>query len=167
MIIYLVRARIALIVRSLYAEAITLLSPSWEGLGVGSPIASTNRPMKQQIVPYDSRLVERARQLRKNMTPGERKLWQHLRNRQMMGYKFERQRPIDRFIVDFYCRDLMLAIEIDGSSHDSDGARQRDRERQARLEGLGVCLLRFQEREVMQEMDGVLVAIENWLARSA
>jgi len=53
------------------------------------------------------------------MPPGEVTLWKHLKGKQMCGYDFDRQRPIDRFIVDFYCQELMLAIEIDGSSHDS------------------------------------------------
>ena len=67
---------------------------------------------------------------------------------------FDRQRPIDQFIVDFYCKKLMLAIEIDGSSHDSSEAQKRDAERQGRLESLGVRFLRFREEEVCGEVGG-------------
>lgn len=81
----------------------------------------------------------------------------------MCGYDFDRQRPIDQFIVDFYCKRLMLAIEIDGSSHDSQERQHRDGERQARLESLGVRFLRFREEEVCREIEGVLRVIEEWV----
>ena len=119
--------------------------------------------MKTRIIPYNPILKERARQLRQNMTPGEIALWKHLKGKQMCGYDFDRQRPIDEFIVDFYCKQLMLAIEIDGSSHDSEEAQQRDAERQARLESLGVRFLRFREEDVCREVEGVLEAIEDWV----
>ena len=119
--------------------------------------------MPLKIIPYNPILKERARQLRQNMTPGEVKLWQHLKGKQMCGYDFDRQRPIDQYIVDFYCKRLMLAIEIDGSSHDSQERQHRDEERQARLESLGVRFLRFREEEVCREIEGVLRVIEEWI----
>ncbi len=119
--------------------------------------------MAVKIIPYNPILKERARELRKNMTPGEVTLWKHLKGKQMCGYDFDRQRPIDQFIVDFYCKKLMLAIEIDGSSHDSPEAQQRDAERQRRLESLGVRFLRFREEEVCGEVEGVLRVIEEWI----
>jgi len=82
--------------------------------------------MAAHFIPYQPHLKELARQLRQNMTPGEVILWQHLKQKQMCGYDFDRQRPIDAYIVDFYCKPLMLAIEIDGSSHDSETAQQND-----------------------------------------
>lgn len=118
--------------------------------------------MPVKIIPYNPILKERARQLRKNMTPGEVTLWKYLKGKQMCGYDFDRQRPIDQFIVDFYCKKLMLAIEIDGSSHDSP-AQKRDQIRQGRLESLGVRFLRFREEEVRREVEGVLKVIENWI----
>lgn len=121
--------------------------------------------MAVKIIPYNPILKERARELRKNMTPGEVTLWKHLKGKQMCGYDFDRQRPIDRFIVDFYCKKLMLAIEIDGSSHDSPAAQKRDAERQGRLESLGVRFLRFTEEEVCREVEGVLRVIEDWIKR--
>ncbi len=119
--------------------------------------------MRRTILPYDRRLKEKARQLRKNMTRGEVTLWKHLKGKQMCGYDFDRQRPIDRFIVDFYCKDLMLAIEIDGSSHHSEAAQQRDRDRQSRLEALGVRFLRFSESDACFRTQEVLTAIEAWI----
>ncbi|NEO95076.1 MAG: endonuclease domain-containing protein [Moorea sp. SIO3G5] len=119
--------------------------------------------MKTKIIPYNPLLKERAKQLRQNMTPGEMTLWKHLKGKQMCGYDFDRQRAIDQFIVDFYCKKLMLAIEIDGSSHDSEEAQERDAERQARLESLGVRFLRFQEEEVCGQVEGVLRVIEGWI----
>ncbi len=119
--------------------------------------------MAIKIIPYNPILKERARELRKNMTPGEATLWKHLKGKQMCGHDFDRQRPIDRFIVDFYCKKLMLAIEVDGYSHDSPEAQEQDAERQKRLESLGVRFLRFQEEEVCGEVEGVLSVISDWI----
>ena len=101
--------------------------------------------------------------LRKNMMLGEILLWKKLRNKQMMGYDFDRQRPIDEYIVDFYCKDLMSAIEVDGGSHDHEEVYERDVKRQQRLESLGVCFLRFREKTVREDMLSVCMAIEGWI----
>lgn len=119
--------------------------------------------MALRIIPYKPHLKELARKLRQNMTLGEVILWKHLKGKQMLGYDFDHQRPIDRFIVDFYCKRLRLAIEIDGSSHDSEEAQVKDQERQARLESLGVRFLRFREAEVRYETAMVLQVIEEWI----
>ncbi|MCB0834158.1 MAG: endonuclease domain-containing protein [Bacteroidetes bacterium] len=104
-----------------------------------------------------------ARKLRQSTTYSERLLWRGLRRKQILGYDFDRQRPIDRFVVDFYCKDLKLAIEIDGISHAGDEAQTKDRERQARLEELGVRFLRFADDEVRENADGVLESIRQWI----
>jgi len=90
------------------------------------------------------------------MTFAEITLWQFLKSKQMLGYDFDRQRPIDEYIVDFYCKDLMFAIEIDGASHNWRGAGEKDRQRQNRLESLGVRFLRFTEQDVIQQTDAIL-----------
>jgi very-short-patch-repair endonuclease len=119
-----------------------------------------------RIIPYDPRLKMLARHLRKNLTPSEKRLWQHLRRKQRRGYSFYRQRPIDHYIVDFYCPDLMMAIEVDGSSHD--GPRyQGDVTRQQRLEELEVRVLRFSDQEVMRDLKNVLLAIDGWIEDEA
>jgi len=81
----------------------------------------------------------------------------------MRGYDFDRQRPLSNYIVDFYCKDLMLAIEIDGISHDVEQAYDKDMERQQKLEELGVSFLRFDDREVKNDMENVLREIEGWI----
>ena len=79
----------------------------------------------------------------------------------MHGFDFDRQRPIDNYIVDFYCKELMLAIEVDGNSHDN--KYEEDQVRQKRLESLGVHFLRFDDIDVKKDMDNVLREIENWV----
>ncbi len=118
---------------------------------------------RREVIEYAGYLKELARKLRNNMTLGEVLLWQRLKRKQMRGYDFDRQRPIDRYIIDFYCKDLKLAIEIDGSSHDGEAAKVNDRIRQERLESLGVRFLRFSDTDVKQNMDMVLNAIEHWI----
>ncbi len=97
------------------------------------------------------------------MTLSEVLLWNELKQKKMQGYDFDRQRPIDNYIVDFYCKDLMLAIEIDGSSHDGEEAQIYDQKRQKRLEHLGVRFLRFDDLAVKKDMNNVLRAIEGWI----
>ena len=95
------------------------------------------------------------------MTLGEVILWQHIRRRQIKGYQFLRQKPIANYIVDFYCKELKLAIEIDGESHV--GREKKDRERQRRIEAMGVRFLRFQDSDVKNDVGEVLSAIEHWI----
>ena len=118
---------------------------------------------RREIIGYEGYLKELARKLRQNMTLGEVLLWQRLKRKQMRGYDFDRQRPIDRYIVDFYCKDLKLAIEIDGSSHDGEEAKVNDDIRQRRLESLGVRFLRFTDADVKRNMEMVVDSIEQWI----
>jgi very-short-patch-repair endonuclease len=120
--------------------------------------------MRRKIIPYNPKLKELARRFRNNPTEGERKLWQHLKGKQMLGYDFDRQKPLDQFIVDFFCYDLMLAIEINGDFHfDEQGRVERDKKRQQRVEKLGIRFLRFSDDDVTLNIDGVLEVIENWI----
>ncbi len=91
---------------------------------------------RNRIIRYDPRLKEVARALRKNPTFGEKVLWQAIRRKQL-GYEFHRQVSIDRYVVDFYCHELQLAIEIDGITHATPVARLKDEKRRSRLEKLG------------------------------
>jgi very-short-patch-repair endonuclease len=122
---------------------------------------------RREIIDYERYLKELARKLRQNMTLGEVLLWQRLKRNQMGGYDFDRQRPIDRYIVDFYCKDLKLAIEIDGSSHDGEEAKVNDEIRQERLESLGVRFLRFTDTDVKRNMEMVVDSIELWVDESS
>jgi len=118
--------------------------------------------LRNIIIPYEPALKERARELRKNATVSERILWQAIRGKRL-GVEFHRQVPLDKFIVDFYCHELMLAIEIDGVTHGSEEAREKDLTRQAKLESIGVSFLRFYDGDVKDNLQGVLAEIENWV----
>jgi len=85
----------------------------------------------------------------------------------MLGYDFHRQKPLDQFIVDFYCNELNLAIEIDGGSHESNKAQEKDVARQKRLESLGVKFLRFKESDLRKNTRAVLKTIEEWIKMQA
>ncbi len=98
-----------------------------------------------------------AREMRKNPTPAEEKLWQRLRRKQMLGYKFRRQHALERFIVDFYCHDAGLVIEVDGPIHQY--TPEEDAIRQEFLESLGLRVLRFTNEQVERDIEGVLAAI--------
>lgn len=119
--------------------------------------------MKRKIIQYDPNLKTLARKLRQNMTFSEVKLWNELKSGQMMGYDFDRQRPIDIYIVDFYCKDLFLVIEIDGLTHNDEAVQIKDEVRQQELETLGVKFLRFDALKVVHDMQNVLRAIEHWI----
>src|SRR5574341_410787 len=99
---------------------------------------------------------EKRRALRKNMPPAEVMLWSKLRGKSLKGCKFRRQYSIGTYIVDFYCPQLKLAIEIDGESHFVEGADAYDRERQAIIESTGVSFLRFTNRDVYERLEGVM-----------
>jgi very-short-patch-repair endonuclease len=118
---------------------------------------------KPQIIPYNPKLKELARELRNNSTQSEIKLWQFLRNKQMHGYDFHRQKPIDNFILDFYCHELMLGIELDGYSHTLEEVYEKDLVKQKKLNELGIHILRFDDREVMDDIDNVLRTIEGYI----
>ncbi|TVR81096.1 MAG: DUF559 domain-containing protein, partial [Chitinophagaceae bacterium] len=118
---------------------------------------------RRKILPYNPKLKELARKLRKNMTLSEVLLWNELKQKKMLGIDFDRQCPIDEYIVDFYCKDLMLAVEIDGNSHDYEEVAKKDKRRQQRLESMGVRFLRFDDIEVKKNMRNVLLSIQYWI----
>ncbi|MGK2863572.1 MAG: endonuclease domain-containing protein [Chitinophagaceae bacterium] len=99
--------------------------------------------MKRKIIPYNPKLKDLAKKLRRTMTFSEVKLWNELKNGQMMGYDFDRQRPIGNYIVDFFCKDLQLALEIGGITHDDEKQMMQDELRQEEIEILGIRILRF------------------------
>jgi len=112
-------------------------------------------------LPYNSNLVARAKELRKNMTPAEKKLWYgYLRK---FPFRVLRQKPIDNFIVDFYCATLKLVIEVDGDSHYTNEGRDYDRERTQILEGYGLKVMRFRNDEVLNEWEVVYQRIGEML----
>jgi len=102
---------------------------------------------------------DKRRALRKNMPPAEVILWSKLRGKNVKGYKFRRQYSVGTYIVDFYCAELKLAIEIDGESHFIEGSEDRDRQRQEFIESAGIRFLRFTNTDVYERLDGVLETI--------
>ena len=119
--------------------------------------------MKRLIIPYNSKLKPLAVKLRQRMTFSEVKLWNELKNGKMMCYDFDRQRMIGNYIVDFYCEDLQLAIEIDGITHTEETAVLKDKLRQEELEILGVRFLRFDAMLVVNKVEATVKDITQWI----
>lgn len=116
---------------------------------------------RRKIIPYNPKLKEYARKLRNNSTFTEIQLWNYLKKKQLRGYDFDRQKPIDNYIVDFYCKDLMLAIEVDGESHY--GNTDKDKKKDKRLNELGIAVLRFDDLDIVYKLDKVIEKIEKWI----
>jgi len=114
-----------------------------------------------KIIPYNPVLSDLARNLRKESTLSEILLWKEIKTKQILGYQFHRQVPIDNYITDFFCHELFLAIEIDGISHAL--KETYDEKRQQRLESLGVRFLRFDDLEVKFQIESVLSRIKEWI----
>ncbi|MBD3762047.1 endonuclease domain-containing protein [Rhizorhabdus sp.] len=118
------------------------------GVGGGPP---TFRP----------RATSLAKKLRNNATDVERKLWQHLRNSQLKGFKFSRQMPVAGFVCDFLCRSARLVIELDGGQHDTQ--TDEDETRTRRIEAEGYRVIRFRNNDVNDGIEGVLLRISEAL----
>jgi very-short-patch-repair endonuclease len=104
-------------------------------------------------------LIEFARHLRQTSTDAESLLWSCLRDRRMNGRKFRRQHPVQPYILDFFCPDLQLGLELDGSQHRTEEGQKRDAVRAAFLSRKGIQLLRFTNHDVLTNLDGVLLRI--------
>jgi very-short-patch-repair endonuclease len=111
------------------------------------------------LLNYNANLKDKARQLRKNLTDSETALWSHLRNKQILGIQFYRQKPIGEYIVNFFAPIAKLVVEVDGSQHMVGDHVQKDRIRSGYLASLGLKVLRFNSREVLKESDAVVEAI--------
>jgi len=118
--------------------------------------------LMRKIIPYTPDLVPFAKKLRNNMTMGEISLWRELKNKKL-GVRFSRQIPIDNYIVDFYCKELQLALEVDGSVHFIEGQQEKDTIRQNRLEYLGVRFIRFSDSDVKDNLNEVLEEIKKMI----
>ena len=113
---------------------------------------------------YNANLKDKARQLRKNLTDSEKALWSRLRNKQLLGIQFYRQKPIGEHIVDFFAPRVKLVVEVDGSQHTLGDHVKKDRFRDGNLASLGLKVLRFNSREVLKESDAVVEAIYRMIA---
>jgi len=108
------------------------------------------------MLQYNKELKAISRTLRKNMTGAERLLWSKIRNRQLKGYQFYRQKIVGDYIVDFYCPKALLIIEVDGSQHYSSEGIRKDKIRDGYMDSLGLRVLRFSDRDVFTNMEGVI-----------
>jgi very-short-patch-repair endonuclease len=111
------------------------------------------------MLKYNAHLKDKARQLRKNLTDSEVALWSRLRNKQLLGIQFYRQKPIGEYIVDFFAPRAKLVVEVDGSQHMEGDQALKDRARDGYMVLLGLKVLRFNSREVLKESDAVVEAI--------
>ncbi len=122
-------------------------------------------PKRRRIIWYHPDLKEQARELRNSCTEAECILWRRLKGNQLKGYDFHRQKPLHYYIVDFYCHELNLAIELDGKIHNNEDNKIRDVIRQETLEDYGVSFLRFTNEEVQDNIGLVIRKIINWIEK--
>jgi very-short-patch-repair endonuclease len=114
--------------------------------------------IQNRYLPYNKKLKKFSRNLRNESTLAEIVLWKELRDAKL-GYTFNRQKPLLNYIVDFYCKPLNLVIKVDGISHWSEEQQKQDELRQYNLEELGLYFLRFDDSEVLYEIENVLATI--------
>ena len=119
--------------------------------------------MKKKFLWYYPKLKEYARQHRNKSTKSEVLFWMQVRNKQLRGYDFHRQKPVDYFILDFFCSRLMLGIELDGITHHEDAVIAKDKIKEQRMNDLGITVLRFRDEEVYHHMQSVLLEIERFM----
>ena len=105
-----------------------------------------------------AQVQQRARELRQEMTPAEKLLWNCLRNKQLHGLKFRRQHPLGPFVADFYCAARRLVVEIDGDIHDLQP--ERDAARTEQFEQYGYRVIRFRNEQVLNDIESVLATIQ-------
>ena len=117
------------------------------------------------IIPYNPKLKEFAKQLRNNSTKSEIRLWYYLKGKQRLGCDFHRQKPIDDFIIDFYCCELLLAIELDGITHTFEDSVEKDKARDERLRSFGITVLRFDDSFVLKNINWVLEEIDETILK--
>ncbi len=118
-------------------------------------------PARRRHLPYRQSLTRRAQSMRSDPTPAERKLWfQYLRT---VPQKLTRQKPLARYVVDFYCSSRRLVIELDGDSHFHDAARSYDANRTRELEQMGLRVLRFTNRDVLENFESVCLRVKQIL----
>ena len=108
---------------------------------------------------YSKNLKIISRQLRKNSTDAEKLLWSKIRRRQIKNYQFFRQKPIGKYIVDFYCKEAQLVIEIDGGQHYENKNIEADRKRDNFLKSLGLKNMRFTNLDILKNIDNVVAKI--------
>ncbi len=118
---------------------------------------------KRKIIWYNPKLIPFARELRNHSTKSEIIFWLKIKGKEFYGYDFHRQKPIDNYIIDFYCDELFLGIEIDGYSHQFLEVFNKDTKKEKRLNELGITVLRFSDEQVLNDMENVIRALEEYI----
>lgn len=111
---------------------------------------------------YDPKLKQLARNLRNNSTLSEILFWNEVKRKQF-GFQFYRQKPIGKFIVDFFCPDLKLVVEIDGDSHGHSQVKIKDDAKDKYLSSMGLTVLRYDDKAIKQELDQVINHLSDWI----
>ena len=123
-----------------------------------------NKRLPKSVFPmyYNANIniQNRAIDLRKNETEAEKLLWNKLKRKQVSGYKFRRQHPIEHFIVDFYCHEVKLVIELDGEIHDIAENKEYDTNRTFEIEKYGIKIIRFKNERIYENIDNVINEIK-------
>ena len=104
---------------------------------------------------------EKRRKLRQNQTNAEELVWRYLRNKQMLGYKFKRQYSVNHFVIDFYCPELKLAVEVDGASHNNLEQQEYDIQRQKYMESFNIKFVRIKDEELLGNPNQEFMKIED------
>jgi very-short-patch-repair endonuclease len=112
--------------------------------------------MPRRVLPYEGKLKNAARDLRKNMTESERVLWSRLRGKQLLGIQFYRQKPLGNYVVDFFAPKAKLVVEVDGSQHFEETGSAKDKKRDHYLASIGIRVVRFDSRRVLKDIDSVV-----------
>lgn len=177
---YMCRETIRKAVVQKFNEALNTLTPgpSPQGRGVGGEGITRGRGVWGEGIPrgrgveprielqgqkINPELLEHAREMRKNETPAEDFMWNLLRNRRFLGYKFRRQHPVaQKYILDFFCDELRLGLELDGDYHSSQDQKEYDEGRTYELTELGIKIIRFSNQEVLWETEKVLETIRDF-----
>jgi very-short-patch-repair endonuclease len=107
-----------------------------------------------------AREKEKRRELRNDMTNAERLLWKRIRRRQIRNKRFLRQFSVGKYIIDFYCPEIRLAVEVDGDTHSSDEEIESDKNRQTEIENFGISFLRFKNEEIFRNIEKVILRLE-------
>ncbi|MBN8585558.1 MAG: endonuclease domain-containing protein [Ignavibacteria bacterium] len=115
---------------------------------------------KNQLHNID-KLRDRRKELRSNLTPAEAFLWKYLKNSQLEGRKFRRQHSFGKFVIDFYCSTQKLGVELDGMYHFTEEQIKYDAERSEYMNSLGIRIIRFENAEVFEKTDEVLIKIKD------
>lgn len=116
------------------------------------------------LIHYNKNLKHLASDLRNSSTQSEIRLWHYLKGKQL-GVRFIRQKPIGDYIVDFYCKELRLALELDGLSHHFEETMLKDEEKEAYLNRLGIDVLHFEDKEVLGDIDNVMAVLMDYIEK--